>query len=862
MKKFLHAVVLVLYWAAGKVGCALGQSSPEHLTKSDVEQVIAQAASHAAAMNQASVIAVTDREGFVLGVWDLQGRLPSVLPSFSLEIASVLRTYGLLAGAVTRAGTAAFLSSDQAALTTRTAGYVTQQHFPPGAINTPPGPLVGVGFSNLFFSDINRFKQLTNPLFPAASFEAGDLRASLSPGNAMRISPGIRGAIILPGSLNDSPGGVPLYKNGHLVGGIGVTGDGIPTDLAPAAAIFLSEVQLFATTGYLATTQADFDEFIALAGQANFRPSPAIVATNIFVNGIRFPYVFPAVGDIPENPPAPPLSSIPGRVHPHFPIQPPPPPFPYPVMQLGGVTGELRGPVVTDSPADSGGVIRFIDDPLAADPGRTKVGGARRLVASEVQSIITKAAQRAAITRAGIRLPLGSTAQTFIAVVNNPDKDLEPATVLGTFRVGEATLFSWDVAVQKARSAVFCSNHQLAMSTRSAGFLAQRYFPPGIDGTAFGPLFGFQEAVSLKRRAGTELSANVFPGNPNLPNGLTIFPGGFPLYRDGRLIGAIGVSGDGVDQDDIIAASGCEDFLPPASIRADTFAYGGFRLPYAKFPRNPVAASLVRNASRVTNPVERDVSGDGKADLIFQNSTGQIYLWKMNGAGVQASGGFFYQPPLRDWRVQAIADLDHNGHTDFLFQNSAGHVVAWYRSTDGNEFTAKTIYNEPLGEWRTVAAGDLNDDGFADLVFQNGEGRVFVWHLDAHGAVRSSGWLYSEPLPGWKVVGLADLNNDKAADFIFQHSSGTIVVWFLNHTGGFVSRATISEGPLGDWRVACVADMNGDAKPDLIFQNGVGQIAVWFLNWSGGQLNFAAGISVLPESRMIYPDGLGDWRVR
>jgi hypothetical protein len=32
-------------------------------------------------------------------------------------------------------------------------------------------------------------------------------------------------------------------------------------------------------------------------------------------------------------------------------------------------------------------------------------------------------------------------------------------TVLGAFRTGEATLFSWDVAVQKARAAVFYSRH-------------------------------------------------------------------------------------------------------------------------------------------------------------------------------------------------------------------------------------------------------------------------------------------------------------------------------------------------------------------------------------------------------------------
>ncbi|HAK07041.1 MAG TPA: hypothetical protein DCO65_07235 [Spartobacteria bacterium] len=67
----------------------------------------------------------------------------------------------------------------------------------------------------------------------------------------------------------------------------------------------------------------------------------------------------------------------------------------------------------------------------------------------------------------------------------------------------------------------------------------------------------------------------------------TIFPGGFPLYRNGVLIGAIGVSGDGVDQDDIVAASGTHDFLAPFAIRADQFFFQGVRLPYAKFPRDP-----------------------------------------------------------------------------------------------------------------------------------------------------------------------------------------------------------------------------------------------------------------------------------
>jgi hypothetical protein len=70
-------------------------------------------------------------------------------------------------------------------------------------------------------------------------------------------------------------------------------------------------------------------------------------------------------------------------------------------------------------------------------------------------------------------------------------------------------------------------------------------------------------------------------------NGIQIFPGSVPLYKNGRLVGAIGISGDGVDQDDLIAAMGSAGFEAPAEIRADRFFVRGVRLPYVKFPRHP-----------------------------------------------------------------------------------------------------------------------------------------------------------------------------------------------------------------------------------------------------------------------------------
>ncbi len=121
-----------------------------------------------------------------------------------------------------------------------------------------------------------------------------------------------------------------------------------------------------------------------------------------------------------------------------------------------------------------------------------------------------------------------------------------------------------------------------------------------------GPYFGLQEQFSgFNRAALPNFVLDASGLDKRFPNGITIFPGGFPLYRNGQLIGAIGISGDGVDQDDIVGASGTHDFLAPYSIRADQFAYLGARLPYAKFPRDPDGADPSLGGPLITVAAEK-----------------------------------------------------------------------------------------------------------------------------------------------------------------------------------------------------------------------------------------------------------------
>ena len=504
VKRFLY----FLLFASFAVGPAHAQ-----LTLADVQTVIAQAVTRATALagsplHTNAVIALTDREGWVLGVWAINTNLTAA--------------DSLVGEAIAKAGTAAFLSSDNNAFSSRTAGFIVQQHFPPGIANKPPGPLVGVNFSQLAFSDINKFKA------------PGSVTSySSSPGLTL-VCPDLP----ITGGLSGMPGGVPLYKNGLLVGGVGVAG-------------------------------ADSDEDVALAGQTGFQPSSIILGSQVLINGIRLEYIesSTSLGAVI------PFGSLPGKNVSPYALIATPLPYPYPVVKFGGEIGELRQPIM----ADPSGV------PL----------GAARLSAQDVTNILVAAANRARTTRAGIRLPRGQAAQVFITVVNNPNSNGVPPVVLGTFCTSSnATRFSWDVAVQKARTAVFFSATNRAYSTRTVGFLAQEFYPPGINGTQPGLFLGLQEIFSafpanLPNPLNGAIVTNAPSVNPNLPNGITIFPGGFPLYRNGALIGAVGVSGDGVDQDDLISASGASLFLAPVPIRADQTQYRGARLPFAKFPRNP-----------------------------------------------------------------------------------------------------------------------------------------------------------------------------------------------------------------------------------------------------------------------------------
>ena len=542
------------------------------LTQADVQRIIAQGVAEARARGLPGTFAVVDRVGNVLAVFTMNGANQRLFvprgPNGSMhDLQGVDVPNGAVAGAIAKAITGAYLSSSGNAFSTRTASMIVQEHFPPSAAarGLESGPLFGVQFSQLPCSDLAaRFNGLVAP------------GAFIGPKRS-------------PLGLAADPGGFPLYKNGVVVGGIGVMADGVYG--------FDPEVQ---------DIDRDGEEAIALAASQGFEAPEEIRANRISVDGtlLRFSDATPA--DFASNPAAaPPFSAINGSAGALTSVRG------YYDASAGIVAGRAYGT------EESG--IRAATAAEFANPDAfllTNGSGAARfpirpgtdaqaLSAAEVRVLLEEAFKIMSAARAQIRRPLDSRAQVTISVVDTN------GVVLGQVRSPDAPIFGIDVSLQKARTAAFFSapfaaaelqgnpdpdvsmyvaaaraflqdpnalTGRFAFSDRANGNLSRPFFPDGELGRPPGPFSrpiaefnpfstGLQSALieaNVKTHVGFILGAPAdtpqqCTQNPNpqrLANGIQIVPGSVPIYRGGTLVGGIGVSGDGIDQDDMISFLG------------------------------------------------------------------------------------------------------------------------------------------------------------------------------------------------------------------------------------------------------------------------------------------------------------------
>ena len=599
----------------------------ESLTSTEVGKIVAQAAAQAQTESQPAVIAVTDRVGNVLAVFEMTGapattHIPEPTSGNTHEVQGF--DVPATAAAIAKALTGAYLSSSGNAFSSRTASMIVQEHFPPAPSTEglESGPLFGVQFSQLPCSD------LSSRYMPAGS------GALIGPKRS-------------PLGLSADPGGFPLYKNGVLVGGVGVMADGV-----------------YGLDDNVLDVDSDVDERIALAGTVGFEAPVEIRANRIPVDGTNLRYTDAEYADLADVGTATYASTSPalGMLVPvtgYFPVA---------SLRAGTAYGSEASGIRRVTAAefsnaeafvlsDGGGANRY---PAKAGTDAADVGTA--LSANEVRTILEEAFTVMSRARAQIRRPLDSRAQVSVSVVDTR------GVILGIVRAPDAPIFGIDVSLQKARTAAFFSNANagaelladpssdvrgfvpavrtflkdpnaltgtFAFADRSGGNLSRPYFPDGEVGRPHGPLSrpiedfnpfstGLQSALVLSNivehvqyvagASGSDTDQrctkipDVIAGQNRLQNGIQIFPGSVPIYRGGVLVGGIGVSGDGIDQDDMISFLGINNAgetlgtlgNAPVDIRADNIVVTlddgkTARLRYVNCPFAPFLDSSEQN---------------------------------------------------------------------------------------------------------------------------------------------------------------------------------------------------------------------------------------------------------------------------
>ncbi len=469
------------------------------------------------------IVAIVDRGGRVLGV-RVEGNVSPLITGDPAKLTFAID------GAIAEARTAAFFANDQAPLTSRTIGTLSQTtitqrevnsspdvadqnstlygpgfvaaigsggHFPPGVMFTPEVDLFGIEQTNRDTS-VDNINGVQTPLatsvvnvngvpttvanrfnvptqfIPASILAAGD---PLAPPDSYGFISGLD-PTALPRGIGTLPGGIPIYTldasgTPRVAGGIGV--------FFPGTTGYASEENSSLSADYNPakidrSMEAEYDAFAAVGG------APGLGLGIGAVNGV---------------------APVPGVVLPITPAAM--------RIDLVGVTLNIIGPGGTQGPGELATFGSFLTPGNPNSGVNEPVLGAATLragtdvpdgwlvtphdgvgiTAAQVTQIIQQGIGQADITRAAIRLPLSQNTEQTFAVTDST------GAVLGLYRMPDSTVFSIQVAVAKARNVGYYDDPAqlqpvdelpgiaagVSFTNRTFRYLADPRYPEGIDGS-------------------------------------------------------------------------------------------------------------------------------------------------------------------------------------------------------------------------------------------------------------------------------------------------------------------------------------------------------------------------------------------
>ena len=628
--------------------CAVADS---FLTPADVGKVIAQAVHEASAQSLPATIAVVDRVGNVLAVYRMSGA--NALVRIGTDRGVIGGLEGLIVpselAAVSKAITGAYLSSEGNAFSTRTASQIVQEHLNPRERNAPAGPLFGVQFSQLPCSDFSR--QLVDSVGGVGTGPGphrSPLGLSADPGGFPLYKNGVPvggigvaadGNYTLDPNIDDRDRdmdefiawagtfsyGAPADRRGDVITIDGKNfrySDVEFSRLAVDPAAAPAYASLGAASGGLINVPGYYGNAGGLlSGTAFGQPDSGIRADAGDYPGLD---AFVVVDEFGNNRFAPQAGTDGADALTENEVRV--------IMQealkvANRARAQIRRPLSTQARV-SVSIVDTNGQPLAIARTRDAPIFGTEVSLQKARTAMFNSSAFAANDQLAAPAPTGlmtAAAADYLSDV----VDLNAGTV--ALSVVETRPFSATLARVRGFLGIpgAFGDGAIAFTDRAGGNMARPYYPDGVEGTAPGPFSNpiaqwspFQVGQQLDlvynrlaltvavylQQAGLSVSLAGTPlpmlpadlprtctGIPRIANGIQIFPGSVPIYRGSTLIGGVGVSGDGVDQDDMVSflsvhnagvVLGTLGNAPPA-MRADNLAPSGAHLRYIQCPQAP-----------------------------------------------------------------------------------------------------------------------------------------------------------------------------------------------------------------------------------------------------------------------------------
>ena len=229
-----------------------------------------------------------------------------------------------------------------------------------------------------------------------------------------------------------------------------------------------------------------------------------------------------------------------------------------------------------------------------------------------------------------------------------------------------------------------------------------------------------------------------------------------------------------------------------------------------------------------------DLDGDGKAEIIFNNTMGgpsqwdpdfPMYIYLGNEACEYDPSRRLELPTGGGTNTYVMADLDQDGYVDLAFVAPDGLRI-FHGGADGLRPDRYTVLSHMGQFFHYVLVGDFDRDGWLDLIAvaytyddkpetMAASTVLFYGSADGYSAERS------QVLPTFAggIAQVSDVDNDGWLDFVVYNKNGFLSA-YLGGPDGF-SQERMWEMPLhgtGAGGLACItpADLNGDGHLDLI----------------------------------------------